>query len=342
MARLTQNIALLDKKGPLPKLTVDWAAIRRDFILSERLRILDLFNQLTAPGGMTQEKAAKVLGKSKSTILRWRKDPIPKSTRPHNVRTKKDQKRYKMLKDQVYALRLLHKTWGRKKIHYEMTKVLRFKISVSMVGRMIQELIKCGQISSYFGRFTRERRASHPPREHAIPRPKGLKASKPGEIVQIDTMYIPADNSRGYLFQVNATCCYSKWSCGMVFRSASAANATKLLKKLLKTAPFKIEAIQTDQGSEFRGKFERVCEANQLTFYVNHPHSPKQNAVVERLNRTVREDFYSVKSYPSGNLAVLNRMVNKYFEFYNKRRPHQSLGNIPPMKFLKQHKKYST
>ena len=342
MARLTQNISNLDKKAAPPKVTFDWAAIKCDFILGERLRILELFRQLTLPGVMTQEKAAKVLKKSKSTILRWRKDPIPKSTRPHNVRSKKDQKRYERLKDKVYELRLIHATWGREKIHYKMTKVLRFKISVSMVGRMIQELIKSGRISSYFGRFTRERRASHPPREHAIPRPKGLTASKPGEIVQIDTMYISADNSRGYIFQVNATCRYSKWSCGMVFRSASAENATKLLKKLLKTAPFKIEAIQTDQGSEFRGKFERVCEANQLTFYVNHPHSPKQNAVVERLNRTVREDFYSVKSRPTHNLAALNRKVNKYFEFYNERRPHQSLGNIPPMKFLQQYNKSST
>ena len=131
-----------------------------------------------------------------------------------------------------------------------------------MVGRMIQELIKCGRISSCFGRFTRECRASHPPRAHAIPRPKGLKASKLGEIVQIVTMYISVDDSPDYVFQVNATCRYSKWSCGMVFRSSSAKNVTVLLTNLLKTAPLEAGAIQIDQGSEFRAKFQRVCEAN--------------------------------------------------------------------------------
>ena len=342
MGKLTQNIAILDKTNVSALALFQSGVTAFGSILEKRLSILESFRLLTLPGGFTQEKAAKALGYSKSTLLRWRKDPVPKSTRPHNVRSKKDQKRYEMLKERVYELRVINETWGRNKIHYTMTKVLRFKISVSMVGRMIRELIKSGRISSYFGRFTRKRRASHPAREHAIPRPKGLKATKPGGIVQIDTMDIPVDNSRGYVFQVNATCRYSKWSCGMVFRSASAKNATILLKKLLKTAPFKVEAVQTDQGSEFRAEFERACAANQLTFYVNHPHSPKQNAVVERLNRTVREDFYYVKSYPTRNLAVLNRMVNKYFEFYNKQRPHQTLGNIPPMKFLQQYKKSST
>ena len=69
-------------------------------------------------------------------------------------------------------------------MHYEIL-MLRFKISVSMVGRMISELIEEKRIQSYFGRFTRSSRPSHPPRDYAIPRPKGFKASKLGEVVQI-------------------------------------------------------------------------------------------------------------------------------------------------------------
>ena len=112
MARLTQNIAILDKKAPSPAVTLDSVAINHDSIIRERKRILDSFEQLTRPEGFTQEKAANALGYSKSTLLRWRQDPMPKSTRPHNVRSKKDQKRYDMLNERVYELRLIHETWG--------------------------------------------------------------------------------------------------------------------------------------------------------------------------------------------------------------------------------------
>ena len=340
MTDLTLTDIELGKDSVATQANSDKELIKFERIMEERLSILRSFSILTGSEGLTQEAAAKALGKSKSTILRWKEDPRPRSTRPHTVRSKKDQKRYDLLKEKVFKIREENPSWGRIKIHYEML-MLNFKISVSMVGRMICELIKEKRIKSYFGSFTRSRRPSHPPRDHAIPRPKGLKASKPGEIVQIDTMFVPGELPGTYLFQVNATCRFSKWSCAEVFKNVTAKNAAILLKKVLAKAPFKVQAVQTDQGCEFRGEFEQTCKQLQITFYVNHPHSPKQNAVVERFNRTVREEFYYTKDSQPKYLAVLNRWIDEYIEKFNTKRPYQSLGNIPPMKFLKQLKKSS-
>lgn len=80
---------LVDSKANLDK-----ELIKFEKKLEERLSILRSFAILTGPEGLTQEAAAKALGKSKSTILRWRDNPRPRSTRPHTVRSKKDQERY--------------------------------------------------------------------------------------------------------------------------------------------------------------------------------------------------------------------------------------------------------
>ena len=57
----------------------------------------------------------------------------------------------------------------------------------------------------------------------------------------------------------------------MVCDEHSAKSASIFLEKILETAPFKIRAIQTDQGSEFRGDFEAAAEKLGVTYYYLPP-----------------------------------------------------------------------
>jgi transposase InsO family protein len=53
--------------------------------------------------------------------------------------------------------------------------------------------------------------------------------------------------------------------------------------------------MQTDNGSEFSRYAHEYLKANNLTYFFNSPDSPKNNAFIERYNRTVKEQFVNRK-----------------------------------------------
>lgn len=101
MTVLTSTDIELAKGLVESKASLDKELIKFERKLEERLSILRSFAILTGSEGLTQEAAAKAQSKSKSTILRWRKYPKSRSTRPHTVRSMKNQERYDLLKEEV-------------------------------------------------------------------------------------------------------------------------------------------------------------------------------------------------------------------------------------------------
>ena len=172
--------------------TYDTAEIRH-LSIDEQVRYrkdkVDTWLRLRADG-YTAENAAKKVGIPVRTLYEWKRKPIPESTRPHNTRTRADQRRYKKLRDLVLKLRTKWPTWGRDKL-YEFLTRRGVNVCRSMVGRIISELIKEREIASYFsGKFAKKRTSNRPSRTHATPRPKeGLPSNEPGGVVQIDTTH---------------------------------------------------------------------------------------------------------------------------------------------------------
>jgi transposase InsO family protein len=65
------------------------------------------------------------------------------------------------------------------------------------------------------------------------------------------------------------------------------------------------------------------------------PRSPKLNGAVERANRTHTEEFYQVTPC-SLEMKKLNRELRQWKNIYNTVRPHQALGYLTPLQFLRQ------
>ena len=49
--------------------------------------------------------------------------------------------------------------------------------------------------------------------------------------------------------------------------------------------------MQTDNGLEFHGRFQEALEKLGTIQFFTRPHNPKQNAYIERFNRTMQEEF---------------------------------------------------
>jgi putative transposase len=65
------------------------------------------------------------------------------------------------------------------------------------------------------------------------------------------------------------------------------------------------------------------------------PGKPSRNAFVERFNRTYRAEV--LDAYVFDSLAEVRALTASFLTKYNTRRPHDSLGRVPPLTYLPRH-----
>ncbi len=300
----------------------------------ERVCKVNLWLTLRNDKDMGAKEAAEAVGEPVANLYRWQKDPTVRSTRPKTLR---ESKRTPELVEAVRQLRLEQKTWGKEKIARRLQEE-GFDTSISTVGRILTDLIAKGIVQAYdhFISGSRKRRKKKSSRPHAIRLPKGLKPTIPGEIIQVDTVHVELPDGTK-IYHINAICPVTRVCYGEAFTSASAKNASIFLKNMIDYMPFKVQAIQTDQGSEFRGEFETTCKDLGLTFYNLPRKSPKLNAHVERLNRTWQEEFYNCWEFSNHTLEMINRNIESYTDHYNSERYHKSLDLLTPFAYLEKY-----
>ena len=131
---------------------------------------------------------------------------------------------------------------------------------------------------------------------------------------------------------------FSKVAFARMYSTNSSTTAADFLSRLHYLLDGKIENIQTDNGSEFQKHFEQLCAKLSIPHYLSRVHTPKDNAVNERFNRTIQEEFLAL-----GNMTLdideVNRRMTEWLIEYNFRRPHYALKNMPPINFsFKYHK----
>ena len=309
---------LLDAKTPNIK-----AARRRDAVARWRRAVAD---------GLTTEQAAKAVGHSRAALYRWEVAPDPKSRCPHQPR---QPTWTPALAQAVAELRADNPMWGKRKI----AALLRrdgVAASISTVGRILRKLMDRGVVipvptlrrnpDARRIRLTQQQR-------YARRLPKGLKPTKPGEIVQIDTLFINIRPDKP-IKHFTAYDPVAKWTFGHVATKASASSAKALLDKLIRDAPFTIEGIQVDGGSEFKAAFEQACADKGLTLYVLPPKRPQLNGAVERNQGAWRYEFYACFDLPH-RIDKLQTFVDAFAHRYNHHRPHQALGDRTPAEYLK-------
>jgi putative transposase len=282
--------------------------------------------------GLSAEDAANAVGHPRSTLYRWEKDPEPKSRRPQRPR---QPLWAPALVEAVEALRADNPMWGKRKIAVLLGRE-GVATSVSTVGRILRRLVARGVVIPVptlrrrpGGRRFRLSQAER----HARRLPKGLKPSRPGELVQIDTLFVNVRPDKP-IKHFTAYCPVAKWTVGHIATKATAAATSALLDKLLANAPFKVDGIQVDGGSEFMAEFEQACAAKGLALFVLPPKRPQLNGAVERCNGSWRYEFYETYDLPH-RLDQLRPLVDAFAHRFNHYRPHDALDGKTPAEYLK-------
>ena len=282
--------------------------------------------------GLTAEQAAAAVGEARSTLYRWEKAPEPRSRRPNRVRQPKWPP---ALVKAIEAVRADNPMWGKRKI----AAVLRREgaaVSVSKVGRILRRLMDRGVVvpTPILRRRPGGRRFRIAASQRYARRlASGRKARAPGELVQIDTLFVNVRPDKA-IKHFTAYDPVAKWTIGHVATAASASAARTLLDKLIMAAPFKLKGIQVDGGSEFMSVFEDHCRDNGLELVVLPPKRPDLNGCVERAQSNWRYEFYASYDLPQ-RIDKLQPLVDAFAHRYNHYRPHQALGDKTPAEYLR-------
>jgi putative transposase len=91
-------------------------------------------------------------------------------------------------------------------------------------------------------------------------------------------------------------------------------------------APFTIQKIRTDQGSEFKAwSVQRYLADHRIEHRLNTPYCPEENGKIERFHRTLNEKCV-IGMYASDSLDTLQYKITLFLQYYNYQKRHRGLG----------------
>lgn len=94
----------------------------------------------------------------------------------------------------------------------------------------------------------------------------------------------------------------------------------------------KPKKIRMDNGPEFTsGLFQDWLDKNDIEWVKIQKGKPQQNAIIERFNKTYREDVLDVNLFFS--LQDVKNLTERWIEDYNYERPHEALDFKTPSEY---------
>lgn len=307
----------------------------KDEIAKERLRIIEFYD---LHGEKTTREAFKV---GRDTIWIWKKrlkeshnsisSLIPTPTTPKTKRTMLVHPKVVM---HIRFLREEHPRLGKEKIKPLLDKYCLKEglpaIEISTIGKVIKRnnffFQKSGKIYHNPGSgFAKQKRAK---------RQRIRYAPKPTELgyIEMDSVLRFVDGIRYYFYC--AVDVKGKFAFSLMYKHLNSQNTVDFFKKLEAVYPYRIRAIQTDNGLEFLGDFEDYLKKHQISHIFIYPRMCRINGVVERFNRTIQEEFIDNNLEYIHNPVLFTGKLIDYLIFYNTERVHKSLGLISPIDYL--------
>lgn len=310
---------------------VPWKQLKDQTLSKDALIRLDWIDWYHSHG-KNAELTCRHFGISKSVFYRWfnRFDREnlkslefdTKTRKPHRLREMTTPPRILKL---IYDIRLQDLS----KSKYEIEEVLK-RSGIKVASKVIQKVINRHMELRNDVHNKRIRRT----RNYKIKRMKAvveLRDKYPGSLVQIDTKHLYILGNRFYIFV--AIDCKSRLGFVCAYKSVSSVNAADFLTRVIDHFPFKIRAINTDNGSEYLLNFHKKCVELEIPHYFTFPHTPKMNARAERLIKTLEYEFLHYRILLP-EIDEVRKICGEFNDHYNNKRFHQALHYQTPLEYV--------
>jgi putative transposase len=194
-------------------------------------------------------------------------------------------------------------------------------VSRKRIGRLMK---KMGIEALYRKPNLSRKNAQHPVYPYLL---RTLKIERPNQVWATDITYIPM--RRGFVYLVAIVDWYSRrvlsWHLSNTLTTDFCLDAVR--EAILRHGT--PEIFNTDQGSQFTSaEFTSLLHEHGIRISMDGKGCWRDNVFVERLWKSVKYEEVYLKAYDSVSEAKAN--LGTYFDFYNTRRPHQSLDGKTP------------
>ena len=150
-------------------------------------------------------------------------------------------------------------------------------------------------------------------------------------VTDITYLYLRDSDSFAYLFLV--TDLYSRKIMGYnISNNLSAKSAVNALEMALKNMSNINDTIHhSDRGIQYcSNEYTRLLKNKGIRISMTENSDPLENAIAERINKTVKEEFTEEKQISFNNFNEAKRIMVQIIKFYNDERPHRSLEMFTP------------
>jgi len=156
---------------------------------------------------------------------------------------------------------------------------------------------------------------------------------KAGELIVSDITYIWIKDIENFAYLFLITDVYSRKIIGYCMsETLKAESAIKALKMALKQIPVTDSCIHhSDRGIQYCcHEYTALLKQNNMMVSMTENGDPRENAIAERVNKTIKEEFTDEKTLSFKTFAQGKREMPHFVRFYNEERPHRSIDMHTP------------
>lgn len=164
--------------------------------------------------------------------------------------------------------------------------------------------------------------------------PRRPKPTKPGELVQTDTIHYicPYTYRRRYVYTVIDL--YTRMAYAEIHSRILPGLAARTICKAQESFGFDFSMVQADNGPEFGRYFAQRLTTVGIAVRHSRLGRPNDNAHIERFNRTIQEECLGNRlTYKTPNKQVQIRLT-AYLDYYNHGRVHLGIQLRIPAQML--------
>ena len=286
-------------------------------------------------GKENAKKTADHFGISRKTFHKWLKrfdeknllileeeSRAPDKTRQRDISS---LQRYR-----IRTIRKRHMRWGKMKLQKIYFKTYGEYVSSWKFQKVIEEE------HLYFDKVAhkKQQRRRKQAQKHEKRRITDfVKENKINHLWHVDTIVFTL-SSGGYRYLLTGIDEVSKLAYARLHTTHSSKQATDFLKRLHYLTEGEMINLHHDNGSEFEKDFKKACQELSLPQWYSRPHTPKDNPVLERFNRTIQEEFVEMIDIGLEDVKEFNLRLTDWLIEYNNVRPHEALDYLTPLEYI--------
>lgn len=225
-----------------------------------------------------------------------------------------------LLMNTIDEINTLYPFYGSRRMVVELREDYGYEVNRKRVQRLMRQM---GLETIYPKPRTSQAHPDHVKYPYLLNK---VTVSRPNQVWCSDITYIRMH--RGFLYLVAVMDWFSRYvlSWGLS-NSLESTFCTDALEKALEQG--RPDIHNTDQGVQFTSReYTQILQSQNIRISMDGRGRALDNVFIERLWRSVKYEDVYLRDYQNGYDA--SKHLERYFEFYNNKRRHQSLGCLTP------------